>query len=59
MQYRKVYFIRHKNEVAVCFEKYVKFVHTGNMIKTIIDQIMEQSTLIKLLLMLRRKTASK
>lgn len=38
-QYRKVYFIRHKNEVAACFEQYIKSAHTqtGNMIKTIMS----------------------
>jgi len=35
-QYRKVYFIRHKSEVASCFELYIKYVRTQtrNVIKT-------------------------
>lgn len=38
-QYRKVYFIRHKSEVATCFEQYIRFVHTQteNVIKTIMS----------------------
>lgn len=38
-QYRKIYFIRHKNEVVTCFEHYVKYIHTqtGNVIKMIMS----------------------
>lgn len=28
IQYRKVYFIHHKNEIGTCFEQYIKYVHT-------------------------------
>jgi len=38
-QYRKVYLIRHKSEVASCFEQYIKYVHTqtGNVIRTVMS----------------------
>jgi len=38
-QYRKVYLIHHKSEVASCFEQHIKYIHTqtGNMIKTVMS----------------------